>query len=154
VIVLRRTMTTKTTMILRRNRRKRLRRNRRKRLMRDRRKRLRRNRKKRLRKNRRKKSRRNKRKRLRKNRRKKLKRNKMNRSRVNKRKKSKRNRMMTRSLSIAIVSVTPTTLLAGKLVTSVWIQSLVTMKKVKTKSKHLSQKVSTVKMFAIVTSKK
>jgi len=154
VIVLRMTMTTITTMILRRNRRKRLRRNRRKRLMRDRRKRLRRNRKKKLMRDRKKRSRMNRRRKLKRNKKKKLKRNKRTKSRMNKRKKSKRNRMMTRSLSIAIVSVTPTISLVGKLVTCVWIQSLVMMKKVKTKSKHLSQRVSTVKMFATVTLKK
>jgi len=98
---------------------------------------------------------RNKKKILRRNKKKKLKRSKMNRSRRNKTNRSRRNRMMmARSLSIALVNVTPTILLAGKLVTCVSMKSLVLMKKVKTKSKHLSPKASIVKMFATVTLKK
>jgi len=106
---------------------------------------------------------RNKKKILRRNKKKKLKRSKMNRSKRNKTNRSRRNKtnrsrrnrmMMARSLSIALVNVTPTILLAGKLVTCVSMKSLVLMKKVKTKSKHLSLKASIVKMFATVTLKK
>jgi hypothetical protein len=97
---------------------------------------------------------RNKKKILRRNKKKKLKRNKMNRSKRNKTNRSRRIRMMARSLSIALVNVTPTILLAGKLVTCVSMKSLVPMKKVKTKSKHPSPKASIVKMFATVTLRK
>jgi len=48
--------------------------------------------------------------------------------------------MMARLLSIAIVNATPTTLLAGSLVMCVSMKYLVPMKKMKTKSKHLSPK--------------